>query len=87
MTEGLAMTDNLHRAKPMALVEIRDVHKSFQRDSERIEVFTGLTLDIEEGSFTALMGPSGSGQIHPAQPRGRTRQADQRQRCGWRGPR
>jgi len=46
----------------MALVEIRDVHKSFQRDAQRIEVFTGLTLDIEAGSFTALMGPSGSGK-------------------------
>ena len=46
----------------MALVEIRDVFKSFQRDTQRIEVFTGLTLDIEAGSFTALMGPSGSGK-------------------------
>ena len=46
----------------MALVEIRDVHKSFQRDTQKIEVFTGLTLDIEAGSFTALMGPSGSGK-------------------------
>ncbi len=42
----------------MALVEIRDVYKSFQRDTQKIEVFTGLTLDIEAGSFTALMGPS-----------------------------
>jgi putative ABC transport system ATP-binding protein len=46
----------------MALVEIRNVHKVFQRDSERIEIFTGLTLDIAEGTFTALMGPSGSGK-------------------------
>jgi putative ABC transport system ATP-binding protein len=46
----------------MALVQIRDVHKVFQRDSERIEIFTGLSLDITEGSFTALMGPSGSGK-------------------------
>jgi len=46
----------------MALVEIRDVHKSFQRDTQRIDVFTGLTLDVEAGSFTALMGPSGSGK-------------------------
>jgi putative ABC transport system ATP-binding protein len=46
----------------MALVEIRDVHKSFQRDAQKIDVFTGLTLDVPEGSFTALMGPSGSGK-------------------------
>ena len=46
----------------MALVEIRDVHKSFQRDTQRVEVFTGITLDVDEGSFLALMGPSGSGK-------------------------
>jgi putative ABC transport system ATP-binding protein len=46
----------------MALVEIRDVNKSFQRDTQRIDVFTGLDLDIAAGSFTALMGPSGSGK-------------------------
>jgi len=46
----------------MALVEIRDVYKSFQRDTQRIDVFAGLTLDMEAGSFTALMGPSGSGK-------------------------
>ncbi len=46
----------------MALVEIRDVYKSFQRDAQHIDVFSGLTLDMAEGSFTALMGPSGSGK-------------------------
>src|SRR5215217_4637434 len=46
----------------IALVEIRNVYKIFQRDSEKIEIFTGLTLDVAEGSFTALMGPSGSGK-------------------------
>ena len=46
----------------MSLVEIRDVHKSFQRDTQRIDVFTGITLDVEAGSFLALMGPSGSGK-------------------------
>src|SRR5918997_1799222 len=46
----------------MALVEIRDVHKSFQRDTQRIDVFTGITLDVDEGGFLALMGPSGSGK-------------------------
>jgi len=46
----------------MALVEFRDVHKVFLRAAERIEVFSGLTLDLDQGSFTALMGPSGSGK-------------------------
>jgi putative ABC transport system ATP-binding protein len=46
----------------MPLVEIRDVHKSFQRDAQRIDVFTGIDLDVEPGSFLALMGPSGSGK-------------------------
>src|SRR5574341_1239107 len=46
----------------MPLVEIRDVHKSFHRDSQRIDVFAGLDLEIEPGSFLALMGPSGSGK-------------------------
>ncbi|MFL5447478.1 MAG: ABC transporter ATP-binding protein [Gemmatimonadales bacterium] len=46
----------------MALVEIRNVHKTFRRDAERIDVFTGLSMDIEQGTFTALMGPSGSGK-------------------------
>lgn len=46
----------------MALVEIRNVYKSFQREAVKIDVFTDLTLDVAEGSFTALMGPSGSGK-------------------------
>ena len=46
----------------MALVEIRNVHKSFQREEQRIDVFTGITLDVDEGDFLALMGPSGSGK-------------------------
>ena len=46
----------------MALVQIDDVHKVFQRDTQRIDVFTGLSLELAEGSFTALMGPSGSGK-------------------------
>jgi putative ABC transport system ATP-binding protein len=46
----------------MALVEIRDVSKSFRRDAERIDVFDRLTMDFEAGTFTALMGPSGSGK-------------------------
>jgi putative ABC transport system ATP-binding protein len=45
-----------------SLVKIRDVHKHFTRGGERIDVLKGVTLDIPEGDFLALMGPSGSGK-------------------------
>jgi len=46
----------------MALVEIRDVFKSFKREEQVVEVFSGLSINFDEASFTALMGPSGSGK-------------------------
>jgi putative ABC transport system ATP-binding protein len=46
----------------MALVEIRDVHKSFRRDTQIVTVYDKLTISFDEGSYTALMGPSGSGK-------------------------
>jgi putative ABC transport system ATP-binding protein len=45
-----------------ALVRIRDVHKFYTRGSDRIDVLKGVTLDIPQGDFLALMGPSGSGK-------------------------
>jgi len=44
------------------LVRIRDVHKYYTRGAERIDVLKGVSLDIPEGDFLALMGPSGSGK-------------------------
>lgn len=46
----------------MALVEIRNVSKSFHSEAQTIDVYDGLSIDFEEGSYTALMGPSGSGK-------------------------
>jgi putative ABC transport system ATP-binding protein len=43
-------------------VEVSEVHKYFQRGSERIDVLNGLSLNVAEGEFLALMGPSGSGK-------------------------
>src|SRR5262249_21754604 len=38
------------------------LYKSFRRGTESIEVLVGLSLDVPEGQFLALMGPSGSGK-------------------------
>jgi len=45
-----------------ALVKIRDVRKHFTRGNERIDVLKGVSLDIPQGDYLALMGPSGSGK-------------------------
>lgn len=44
------------------IIELRNVTKTFMRGSESLTVLDGLTLDVPEGAFEALMGPSGSGK-------------------------
>lgn len=45
-----------------ALVKIRNVSKSYYRDSQEIPVLHSINFDIPPGEFLALMGPSGSGK-------------------------
>ena len=44
------------------IVEIKDVSKSYRRGSYTVPVLEGISFDIAEGEFLALMGPSGSGK-------------------------
>jgi len=45
-----------------AIIQVKDVSKSYWRNSLEIPVLHNLTLNVEEGEFLALMGPSGSGK-------------------------
>jgi putative ABC transport system ATP-binding protein len=44
------------------VVEIRNLAKAYYRGGQTVPVLTDITLDIQRGEFTALMGPSGSGK-------------------------
>jgi putative ABC transport system ATP-binding protein len=46
----------------MAAVDVQNVRKVYKRDAQDIVVLDGLSLQVPEGDFVALMGPSGSGK-------------------------
>ncbi len=45
-----------------ALIEIKNLSKSYWRDSFEIPVLNNISLTINKGDFLGLMGPSGSGK-------------------------
>ena len=46
----------------MALIECRQLSKTYRKGASTIKPLDALNLDVEQGSFLALMGPSGSGK-------------------------
>jgi putative ABC transport system ATP-binding protein len=46
----------------MALIELRDVAKTYRRDQIEVPVLDGVSITVPEGEFLGLMGPSGSGK-------------------------
>ena len=46
----------------MKVVCCKDVKKNFKVGNEKVEILKGITLDIKEGEFVAIIGESGSGK-------------------------
>lgn len=46
----------------MALIELRDVRRTYQMGDTQVRALDGVSVDIERGQFVAIMGASGSGK-------------------------
>jgi ABC-type lipoprotein export system ATPase subunit len=46
----------------MALIELRNLGKTYEQGDVKVEALRGVSLDIADGEFVALIGPSGSGK-------------------------
>ncbi len=49
-------------SKSDAILEARNLHKSFGEGDSAVHVLTGLDLSVKRGEFVAIMGPSGCGK-------------------------
>ena len=46
----------------MSLVEVRDLARDYRFGTDSVHALRGVSFDIEEGDYVAIVGPSGCGK-------------------------
>jgi putative ABC transport system ATP-binding protein len=46
----------------MNIIELTDIHKTYGRGEEEVQILRGVSLTVSTGDFVAIVGPSGSGK-------------------------
>jgi lipoprotein-releasing system ATP-binding protein len=62
--QASTMTGTAVKAAPLAgaLIETRDLCKSYRAGTSEIKVLSGVTVSVERGKLIAIVGPSGAGK-------------------------
>ncbi len=55
-------TKDIHTGGKKALIEVKNVRKSFPTSAGSVEVLKGINLEVYPGEFTIIFGPSGCGK-------------------------
>jgi len=46
------------------MISIKDLHKSYSIGNSSLHVLKGINFEVEEGELVAIMGSSGSENLH-----------------------
>ncbi|MFZ0841152.1 MAG: ABC transporter ATP-binding protein [Xanthobacteraceae bacterium] len=61
-TRSMGRSPVLSGTKPVPLLEVRNLAKSFRRQNQYVTALENFNLTVEAGEFVAIVGPSGCGK-------------------------
>nr|AIF22707.1 ABC-type antimicrobial peptide transport system, ATPase component (ABC.SN.A) [uncultured marine thaumarchaeote SAT1000_10_F12] len=57
----------------MGKLESRNIEKYFTHDGKPLKTLDGINVNVEDGEFVCIVGPSGCGKIYFSEDYGRVR--------------